>query len=121
MNQAPVSCIPAAKMSKAKKVLDEAREMQNPELDLADKNITTFEEMPGLREYTLQYRICTAVLCFEPNLVACRDWFFGAASTRPIIWWEAWLRTRANFCTKFKAFLHSVVSYIAFVELYDFS
>lgn len=51
MNQtAPVSCIPAGKMSKAKKVLDEAREIQNPELDLADKGIVTFEEMPGLRE-----------------------------------------------------------------------
>lgn len=51
MNQAaPVSCIPAGKMSKAKKVLDEAREIQNPELDLADKGIATFEEMPGLRE-----------------------------------------------------------------------
>lgn len=49
MNQtAPVSCIPAGKMSKAKKVLDEAREIQNPELDLADKGIATFEEMPGL-------------------------------------------------------------------------
>ncbi|XP_017752954.1 PREDICTED: ras suppressor protein 1 isoform X1 [Eufriesea mexicana] len=48
MNQAPVSCIPAGKMSKAKKVLDEAREIQNPELDLADKSISTFEEMPGL-------------------------------------------------------------------------
>ena len=37
-------------MSKTKKVLDEAREIQNPELDLADKGIATFEEMPGLRE-----------------------------------------------------------------------
>lgn len=37
-------------MSKAKKVLDEAREIQNPELDLADKGVATFEEMPGLRE-----------------------------------------------------------------------
>lgn len=53
MNQAaPVSCIPAGKMSKAKKVLDEAREIQNPELDLADKGIATFEEMPGLREFS---------------------------------------------------------------------
>lgn len=56
MNQAPVSCIPAGKMSKAKKVLDEAREIQNPELDLADKNISTFEEMPGLRESSISWR-----------------------------------------------------------------
>lgn len=51
MNQAPVSCIPnSGKMSKAKKVIDEAKEIQNPELDLADKGIATFEEMPGLCE-----------------------------------------------------------------------
>lgn len=70
MNQAPVSCIPAtSKMSKTKKVLDEAREMQNPEIDLADKNITTFEEMPGLREYIFddQYRICMRLQLIEPN------------------------------------------------------
>lgn len=35
-------------MSKAKKVLEEAREIENPELDLFDKGISTFEEMPGL-------------------------------------------------------------------------
>lgn len=62
MNQAPVSCIPATtKMSKAKKILDEAREIQNPELDLADKNVSTFEEMPGLRKYLLVFHICTEV------------------------------------------------------------
>lgn len=52
MSQAPVSCIPAGKMSKTKKVLDEAREIQNPELDLADKGISSFDEMPGLCKYT---------------------------------------------------------------------
>lgn len=51
MNHTPVSCIPSSRMSKAKKVIDEARESENPELDLADKGISTFEEMPGLREY----------------------------------------------------------------------
>lgn len=35
-------------MSKAKKVLDEARETQNRELDLVDKGIVSFEELPGL-------------------------------------------------------------------------
>lgn len=51
MNAAPVSCLPVnSKMSKAKKVLDEAREIQNRELDLVEKNIFTFEEMPGLRK-----------------------------------------------------------------------
>lgn len=52
MNQAPVSCIPNTKMSKARKVIDEAKEIQNPELDLADKGIASFEEMPGLCEYS---------------------------------------------------------------------
>ncbi|XP_070140402.1 putative CENPB DNA-binding domain-containing protein 1 isoform X1 [Drosophila kikkawai] len=42
-------CLPvSAKMSKAKKVLDEARETQNRELDLVDKGLSSFEELPGL-------------------------------------------------------------------------
>lgn len=49
MNQGPVSCLPVnSKMSKAKKVLDEARETQNRELDLVEKNVSSFDEMPGL-------------------------------------------------------------------------
>ncbi|GIX67436.1 uncharacterized protein CEXT_522331 [Caerostris extrusa] len=36
------------KMSKVKKVLDDAREQNNPEIDLVDKGITSFEEMPAL-------------------------------------------------------------------------
>lgn len=52
-HQGPVSCIPnTSKMSKAKKVLDEAKEINNPELDLADKGISTFEEMPGLCKFS---------------------------------------------------------------------
>lgn len=52
MNEAPVSCLPTnTKMSRTKKVIEEAKEIQNPELDLADKGISTFEEMPGLCEY----------------------------------------------------------------------
>lgn len=38
-------------MSKVKKVLDDAKEQNNPEIDLVDKGITSFEEMPGLRKY----------------------------------------------------------------------
>lgn len=52
MSQSTVSCLPVqAKMSKAKKVLDEARETQNRELDLVDKGISSFEELPGLCKY----------------------------------------------------------------------
>lgn len=64
MEKAPsVSCLPApnAKMSsKAKKVLEEAREIKNPELDLCDRGVAVFDELPGLRKYK-----------FLPNLVAC--------------------------------------------------
>lgn len=38
-------------MSKVKKVLDDAKDQNNPEIDLVDKGITSFEEMPGLRKY----------------------------------------------------------------------
>lgn len=52
-----VSCIPAsAKMSKAKKIVDEARELKNPEVDLTDKAIASFDELPGLRECNALFR-----------------------------------------------------------------
>lgn len=35
-------------MSKAKKAIDEARDAQNRELDLVDKNVSSFDEMSGL-------------------------------------------------------------------------
>lgn len=35
-------------MAKVKKVVDEARELNNPELDLVDRGITSIEEIPGL-------------------------------------------------------------------------
>lgn len=55
MNQGPVSCLPMnSKMSKVKKALDEARETQSRELDLVDKNVFSFDEMPGLRKYSEQ-------------------------------------------------------------------
>lgn len=43
-------CLPvnSSKMSKTKKILDEAREIQNKEIDLVDRNISTFDEMPGI-------------------------------------------------------------------------
>jgi hypothetical protein len=67
MDQGPVSCIPnTSKMSKAKKVLDESREIQNPELDLADKAISSFEETPGLRKWIL-----SCFTRFLPNLASC--------------------------------------------------
>lgn len=45
----PVSCIPnTSKMSKAKKVIEEAKEINNPEIDLVDKGISSLDEIPGL-------------------------------------------------------------------------
>lgn len=35
-------------MSKLRKIIDEAKETKNPELDLVDKGITSFDEIPGL-------------------------------------------------------------------------
>jgi len=35
-------------MTKGKRVLDEAREIKNPELDLVEKGILAIEELPGL-------------------------------------------------------------------------
>ncbi|KAG8314499.1 Ras suppressor protein 1 [Homalodisca vitripennis] len=75
MNEAPVSCLPThPKMSRAKKVIEEAKEIQNPELDLADKGITTFEEMPGL----CKYKLVLSIMSFYKNVIdavscKCRD------------------------------------------------
>lgn len=56
MNQGPVSCLPMnSKMSKVKKALDEAHELNARELDLVDKNVISFDEMPGLCEFL--YRV----------------------------------------------------------------
>lgn len=65
MNGAPVSCLPVnSKISKAKKVLEEAREIQNKELDLVDKNVSTFEELPGVCEYiSFDVDVCKPVVC----------------------------------------------------------
>lgn len=50
MDSSPVSCnfVGNSKMTKAKRVLEEAREIRNPELDLVDKGLMAIEELPGL-------------------------------------------------------------------------
>lgn len=53
MNQGPVSCLPMNnKMSKVKKALEEAHETRTRELDLVDKNVVSFDEMPGLCKFS---------------------------------------------------------------------
>jgi hypothetical protein len=56
MDSSPVSCnfVGNSKM-KPKRVIEEAREIKNPELDLVDKGILAFEELPGLCKYILKY------------------------------------------------------------------
>ncbi|GFW85274.1 uncharacterized protein TNCV_3250121 [Trichonephila clavipes] len=57
----PTSCnfLEFNKMSKVKKILDEAREQNCPEIDLVDKGITSFEEMPALHaRMNLALRLC---------------------------------------------------------------
>lgn len=50
--QASNSCFApiSSKMSKIKKILAEARESQNREIDLVDQNISALEECPSLSE-----------------------------------------------------------------------
>lgn len=46
-----VQCLPVStgkNMSKAKKILEEARELQNREIDLVDKNISSLDEIPNI-------------------------------------------------------------------------
>lgn len=71
MNQGPVSCLPMnSRMSKVKKALDEARETQTRELDLVDKNVSSFDEMSGLRKsiyhFSNSYEHLNMVLQFFP-------------------------------------------------------
>lgn len=49
-------------MSKAKKVIEDAREINNPEIDLVDKNISSFDEMPG---------ICKFINTYLPSFIVC--------------------------------------------------
>lgn len=44
-----VQCLPvSSKMSKVKKILDEARELQNREIDLVERNLHSFDEIPTI-------------------------------------------------------------------------
>lgn len=46
-----VQCLPVQKnMSKVKKIIEEARDNQTREIDLVEKNLHTFDEMPGICE-----------------------------------------------------------------------
>lgn len=49
-DSAPVSCnfVGNNKMKGLKKALGEAREIKNPELDLVERAIVSFDELPGL-------------------------------------------------------------------------
>lgn len=50
--QSAVTCLPTnGKMSKAKKAIEDAKQIQNPELDLVDKNVVSFEEISSVRKY----------------------------------------------------------------------
>lgn len=46
-------CLPVGagkNMSKVKKILEEAQNLQNRELDLVDKNLHSFDELPNICE-----------------------------------------------------------------------
>lgn len=61
-DSAPVSCnfVGNSKMTRIKKALVEAREIKNPELDLVEKGIVSFDELSGL---------CKYLICSFPNLI----------------------------------------------------
>lgn len=48
-----VQCLPVSgkNMSKVKKILEEARDLQNREIDLVDKNLHSFDEIPSICEW----------------------------------------------------------------------
>lgn len=46
-------CLPVSgkNMSKVKKILEEARDLQTREIDLVDKNLHSFDEIPSICEW----------------------------------------------------------------------
>lgn len=73
LEQTPVTCLPTnnSKMSKAKKVIEDAKQIQNPELDLVDKNVVSFEEIPGIRKYFVRVLENLYLETRLPFLVTC--------------------------------------------------
>lgn len=53
-------------MSKAKKVVEEAKEIGNPEIDLVDKGLTSLDEIPGLCKSLLKTLFCLFMEQVEP-------------------------------------------------------
>jgi len=58
MDSSPVSCnfVGNSKMTKPKRIIEEAREIKNPELDLVEKGIQVFEELPGLCKQKIMHK-----------------------------------------------------------------
>lgn len=53
-----VQCLPVSgkNMSKVKKILEEARDLQNREIDLVDKNLHSFDEIPSICEWWKRHK-----------------------------------------------------------------
>lgn len=51
-------CLPVAgkSMSKVKKIIEEARDLQTREIDLVDRNLRSFDEIPNICEWMNQNR-----------------------------------------------------------------
>lgn len=65
-----VQCLPVQKnMSKVKKNIEDARENQTREIDLVEKNIHTFDDMPGICKWKTVFLIPNMELIIEmPNV-----------------------------------------------------
>lgn len=62
-------CLPVnQKMQKIRKVLQDARETQNRELDLVDKAISSFDDLTGIRKYCL-WQLCVYMWRFLMDFV----------------------------------------------------
>lgn len=74
-----------AKMSKLKKIVDEVRESKGTEIDLVDKGIVNFSEVPGLRKYLLYIAPVFVIYSKTPLKTNLRIYYYWrTASVAPV-------------------------------------
>lgn len=72
-------------MSKLKKIVDEVRESKGTEIDLVDKGIVNFSEVPGLRKYLLYIAPVFVIYSKTPLKTNLRIYYYWrTASVAPV-------------------------------------
>lgn len=72
-------------MSKLKKIVDEVRESKGTEIDLVDKGIGNFSEVPGLRKYLLYIAPVFVIYSKTPLKTNLRIYYYWrTASVAPV-------------------------------------